>query len=140
MRTDIENKEQKKETYMRTDIENKEQKKESVELQKSVEQVEQRKESVELQKSVEQKSIGQKKEIIGQNKEKKVVKNISKEQISIIKNFIGKDVTIALRNGNNLKGKLETVAQYELVITMSYAPIIVMKHAIDYIMLAGEKV
>ena len=150
MRTDIENKEQKKETYMRTDIENKEQKKESVELQKgvehveqrkeSVEHVEQRKESVELQKSVEQKSIGQKKEIIGQNKEKKVVKNISKEQISIIKNFIGKDVTIALRNGNNLKGKLETVAQYELVITMSYTPIIVMKHAIDYIMLAGEKV
>ena len=78
------------------------------------------------------------KENIAQKKEKKVVKS-EKEQISVIKNFVGKEVVITLRNGNNLKGKLETVAQYELVITMAYAPVIVMKHAVDYIMLAGEK-
>ena len=70
---------------------------------------------------------------------KKEKKNGYKEHISIIKNFIGKEITITLRNGNNLKGKLETVAQYELVITVAYNPIIVMKHAIDYIELVGEK-
>ena len=80
----------------------------------------------------------QKKEGVEQKKEKKE-KKTNKEQISIIKNFLGKDVDIKLRNGNNLKGKLETVAQYELVITMSYTPVIVMKHAVDYIMLTDEK-
>ena len=71
-------------------------------------------------------------------KEKKVVKP-SNNQTSIIKNFVGKDVIITLRDGKNLKGKLETLSQYELLITMTYVPIIVMKHAIDYIALAGEK-
>jgi sRNA-binding regulator protein Hfq len=100
-----------KETYMRTDIENKEQIKEQ--------NKETRKEPKKEQK-----------------KEKK--SNI-KEHPSIIKNFIGKDIEIILRNGTNLKGKLETVAQYELVITSSYTPIVVMKHAIDYLTLVGEK-
>ncbi len=81
-----------------------------------------------------------KEQVKEQKKEpKKEKKNNIKERPSIIKNFIGKDVAITLRNGTNLKGKLETVAQYELVVTSAYNPIIVMKHAIDYIELAGEK-
>lgn len=75
-----------------------------------------------------------------QKKEPKKEKKIdNREHPSIIKNFIGKEIAITLRNGNNIKGKLETVAQYELVITVAYNPMIVMKHAIDYIELAGEK-
>ena len=70
---------------------------------------------------------------------KKEKKTNNREHPSIIKNFIGKDIAITLRNGNNIKGRLETVAQYELVITTAYNPIIVMKHAIDYIELKGEK-
>ena len=101
---------------MKTDIENKEN------IQK-------------IEKEQKKDNIEQKE----QKKEKKMTKSSSKEQISVIKNFIGKDVAITLRNGNNLKGKLETVAQYELVITVAYAPMIIMKHAIDYIMLAGDK-
>lgn len=67
-----------------------------------------------------------------------IIKN--KEYPSIIKNFIGKEIVITLRNGTNLKGKLETVTQYELMVTISvsYTPIIIMKHAIDYVTL-GEK-
>lgn len=98
---------------MRTDTENKEQNKEQAKIQNK-----------ELKKEP-------KKEI----KEKK---NNNKEYPSIIKNFIGKEIVITLRNSDKLKGKLETVAQYELVITVAYNPIIVMKHAIDYIEL-GEK-
>jgi sRNA-binding regulator protein Hfq len=71
-----------------------------------------------------------------QKKEKKIT---YKEHPSVIKNFIGKEIAITLRNSNKIKGKLETVAQYELVITTEYNPIIVMKHAIDYIELSGEK-
>lgn len=70
------------------------------------------------------------------NKEKK---NDNRERPSTIKNFIGKEISITLRNGNDIKGRLETVAQYELTITTAHNPIIVMKHAIDYITLAGEK-
>jgi sRNA-binding regulator protein Hfq len=66
-------------------------------------------------------------------------KNDGRERPSVIKNFIGKEITITLRNSNGIKGRLETIVQYELVITTPRGPIIVMKHAIDYIELAGEK-
>lgn len=63
----------------------------------------------------------------------------NKEHQSVIKNFIGKDIAITLRNGNKIEGKLETITQYELVVSVSYIPTVVMKHAIDYITLIGEK-
>ena len=107
---------------MKTDIEGTIQKKENIEQKK--ENIEQK----EKKDNIEQK----------EKKEKKTTKT-SRDQASVIKNFIGKEVAITLRNGNNLKGKLETVSQYELIVTMSYVPIIVMKHAVDYIALAGEK-
>ena len=71
-----------------------------------------------------------------QSKEKK---SSHREQQSIINNFIGKEITITLRSGNSIKGRLETVAQYEVLITTAYVPMILMKHAIDSIILAGEK-
>ena len=104
---------------MRTDIENKEQNKEQVKEQVKVQNKEPKKEP--------------KKEL------KKEKDTTYKEHPSIMKNFIGKEITITLRSDNKIKGKLETVAQYEIVITVAYNPMIVMKHAIDYIELAGEK-
>ena len=98
---------------MKTDIESKEQIKEQIKEQSKV----------------------PKKELKKEIKEKRV----SNEHQSIIKNFIGKEIAITLRNGNKIKGKLETVVQYELVITVAYNPIVVMKHAVDYIELVGEK-
>ena len=95
---------------------------------------EQNDENIKVQSKEQTKVKGQKKEL---KKEKNII--INKDHQSVIKNFVGKDIIITLRNDNKLKGKLETVAQYELVITIAYNPIIVMKHAIDYIELAGEK-
>lgn len=70
----------------------------------------------------------------------KEVKEIKKKpKLSTIDNFIGKNVSIMLRGGSILKGKLESVPQYELILTISYKPVIVMKHAIDYIELSDEK-
>lgn len=64
----------------------------------------------------------------------KEVKDIKrKPKLSTIDNFIGKDVTINMRGGSILKGKLESVPQYELILTIAYKPVIVMKHAIDFI-------
>jgi len=65
--------------------------------------------------------------------------NDGRERPSMIKNFIGKDVSIILRSGSAIKGRLEAVVQYELFVTTIRNPIIVMKHAIDYIELTGEK-
>ncbi len=70
------------------------------------------------------------------NKEEKTRKQKS---LCMIDGFIGKDVSIILRGGNKLEGKLESVTQYELVITISHDPVIVMKHAIDYIGLISKK-
>jgi len=56
----------------------------------------------------------------------------------MVKGFIGKNIAIYLRGKKTLKGRLESVSQYELVITMSHEPVLVMKHAIDYIELTGE--
>lgn len=65
--------------------------------------------------------------------------NDGRERPSMIKNFIGKEVAIILRNGSGINGRLEAVVQYELLVTTPRNPIIVMKHAIDYIELTGEK-
>lgn len=53
-----------------------------------------------------------------------------------ISGFVGKDVVLTLRGGSKLKGRLESVTQYDVVITASYKPIIVLKHAIDYVELS----
>ncbi len=50
--------------------------------------------------------------------------------------FLGKEVDISIRNGTKLKGRLESVSTYELVITMSHKPVVVLKHAIDFVELA----
>ena len=92
----------------------------------------------EIEAAQKKENLAPKKENLAPKKEKKATKN-SKDPVSAIKNFVGKEVDITMRNGNSLKGKLETVTQYELVITISYTPMIVMKHAIDCMTLAGEK-
>lgn len=56
-----------------------------------------------------------------------------KEVKNIIKGFVGKNIIVTLRGKNKLKGKLELVSQYELIITVSHKPVLVMKHAVDYI-------
>ncbi len=50
--------------------------------------------------------------------------------------FLGKEVNISIRSGAKLKGRLESVSTYELVITISQKPVVVLKHAIDYVELA----
>ncbi len=66
--------------------------------------------------------------------EVKEIKEIKrKPKLSTIDNFIGKNVVVHMRGDSILNGKLESVPQYELILTISYKPVIVMKHAIDYI-------
>jgi hypothetical protein len=55
----------------------------------------------------------------------------------IVKGFIGRNVTIAIRGKKTLSGKLESVSNYELLITVKQTPILIMKHAIDYIELVS---
>ncbi len=50
--------------------------------------------------------------------------------------FLGKEVNISIRSGTKLKGRLESVSTYELVITVSHKPVVVLKHAIDSVELA----
>ncbi|KCZ72096.1 hypothetical protein ANME2D_01498 [Candidatus Methanoperedens nitroreducens] len=50
--------------------------------------------------------------------------------------FLGKEVNLSLRNGTKLTGRLESVSTYELVITVSHKPVVVLKHAIDYVELS----
>ncbi len=57
----------------------------------------------------------------------------TKEVLSV---FLGKEVNLSLRSGTKLKGRLESVSTYELVITISHKPVVVLKHAIDYVELA----
>ncbi len=54
----------------------------------------------------------------------------------MLRSFLGKEIVLSLRNGTKLKGKLESVSTYELVITISYKPVVVLKHAVDYVELA----
>jgi len=63
--------------------------------------------------------------------EKERPKDKNKEEA--IKVFVGKDVTITLRGGTKLKGKLEMTTNYELILTINNKPTLVMKHAVDYI-------
>ena len=55
----------------------------------------------------------------------------------MLNGFLGKEVVLSLRSGAKLKGRLESVSIYELVVTVSYKPVVVLKHAIDYVELAG---
>lgn len=61
------------------------------------------------------------------------VPKAEKKLDSIIRGFIGKELIVTLRSKNKLKGKLESVSQYEFILTISYKPVLVMKHAVDYI-------
>jgi sRNA-binding regulator protein Hfq len=54
----------------------------------------------------------------------------------MLNGFLGKEVIISIRGGTKLKGRLESVSTYELVITVSYKPVVVLKHAIDFVELA----
>jgi ribosome maturation factor RimP len=55
----------------------------------------------------------------------------------IVKGFIGRNVTVVVRGKKTLSGKLESVSNYELLLTVKHEPVIIMKHAIDYIELAA---
>jgi len=54
----------------------------------------------------------------------------------MLNGFLGKEVILSLRSGTKLKGRLESVSTYELIITVSYKPVVVLKHAVDYVELA----
>jgi sRNA-binding regulator protein Hfq len=56
----------------------------------------------------------------------------------MVKGFIGKSVAIYLRGKKTLKGRLETVTQYEIIITINHQPVLIMKHAVDYIEIMDE--
>jgi sRNA-binding regulator protein Hfq len=56
----------------------------------------------------------------------------------MVKGFIGKNVAIMLRGKKSLKGRLETVTQYEIIITINQQPVLIMKHAVDYIEIMDE--
>lgn len=51
----------------------------------------------------------------------------------IVKGFIGRNVTVIIRGKKTLSGKLESVSNYELLLTVKHEPVLIMKHAIDYI-------
>lgn len=51
----------------------------------------------------------------------------------IVKGFIGRNVTVIVRGKKTLSGKLETVSNYEILLTVKQKPVLIMKHAIDYI-------
>ena len=56
-----------------------------------------------------------------------------KEIKDLIKGFVGRDISVVLRGKKSIKGRLESATQYELLITVAHEPVIVMKHAVDYI-------
>lgn len=55
----------------------------------------------------------------------------------IVKGFIGRNVNVVVRGKKTLSGKLESVSNYELLITVKHEPVLIMKHAIDYIELVA---
>lgn len=69
--------------------------------------------------------------------EPKTVTNVKsekeKEIKDIVRGFVGRDMIVALRGKKTLKGRLESVSQYELLLTVDHKPMLIMKHAIDYI-------
>lgn len=70
-----------------------------------------------------------------QIKETKEIKDVkdAKEIKEIVRGFVGKNVNVVLRGKKSLKGRLESVSQYELFVTVAHEPVLIMKHAIDYI-------
>ena len=66
-------------------------------------------------------------------KETKVIKEMAK-------GFIGKNIAVMLRGKKILKGRLESTTNYELILTVNHKPVLVMKHAVDYIELTEEDV
>lgn len=78
------------------------------------------------------------KEKLDKEKSKEKTKeNIKEEAVKI---FIGKDVTVTLRGGTKLKGRLEITTRYELILTIDSKPVLVMKHAVDYIELLDQQI
>lgn len=66
--------------------------------------------------------------------EKDIKETKTKEIKEIIRGFVGKNVIVQLRGKKSLRGRLESVTQYELLITSAaHEPLLIMKHAIDYI-------
>ncbi len=56
----------------------------------------------------------------------------------MLKGFLGKEVILSLKSGTKLKGKLEAITTYDLIISVSYKPVVVLKHGIEYVELAGQ--
>ena len=74
------------------------------------------------------------KEIKDMTKEKEIKDMIKEKEIKdIVRGFVGKNIIVSLRNKKILKGRLESVSQYELLLTVLHEPVLIMKHAIDYI-------
>lgn len=55
----------------------------------------------------------------------------------IVKGFIGRNVNVVIRGKKTLSGKLESVSNYELLLSVKHEPVLIMKHAIDYIELVA---
>jgi sRNA-binding regulator protein Hfq len=55
----------------------------------------------------------------------------------IVKGFVGRNVNVIIRGKKTLSGKLESVSNYELLLTVKHEPVLIMKHAIDYIELVA---
>ncbi len=51
----------------------------------------------------------------------------------LVRGFVGRNMTVTLRSKKILTGRLESVTHYELLLTISQKPVLIMKHAIDYI-------
>jgi len=51
----------------------------------------------------------------------------------IVKGFVGRNITVVIRGKKTLSGKLESVSNYEILLTVKERPVLIMKHAIDYI-------
>lgn len=67
------------------------------------------------------------------NKETRKQKKFSDKKPGLSDFYVGKDVKIQIRGGKVIEGKLEKTAQYELLLTVNEAPLIIMKHSVDTI-------
>jgi len=70
--------------------------------------------------------------------EQNVKSEKEKEIKDMAKGFVGRDMAVMLRGKKTLKGRLESVSQYELLLTIDHRPVLVMKHAVDYIELTEK--
>ena len=60
-----------------------------------------------------------------------------KDVKEIVRGFIDRNVVVVTRSKKTFSGKLESVTNYEILLTVSHQPVLIMKHAIDYIELAS---